>query len=190
LPEAPTSLPGVLIREADAAQDAAACAAIYAPSVEHGIASFEERAPTAEQMGARIQTTSAGWPWLVAELDGAVAGYAYGSGHHTRPAYRWAADVSVYVDAAHHRRGVARALYVELLARLSDQGFYEVCAGISLPNPASVALHESLGFRPVGVYREIGFKFGRWWDVGWWQRTLRARQRGQLPREPRPPSGR
>jgi L-amino acid N-acyltransferase YncA len=183
-----SSLGDVLIRDADAARDAGACAAIYAPSVENGVASFEERAPSVGEMAARIQTTSAGWPWLIAEVDGAVAGLAYGSGHRARAAYRWAADVSVYVDPAHHRRGVGRALYVALLQRLVDQGFYEACAGIALPNPPSVGLHESLGFRPVGVYRGIGFKLGHWWDVGWWQRTLRPHENGQIPPEPRPPT--
>ena len=174
------------LRDADPARDGAACAAIYAPSVTDGVASFEELAPTPLQMSQRIAETTVRWPWLVCEIDGAPAGYAYGSGHHERAAYRWAIDVTVYVDPAHHRRGVGRALYSQLLALLTAQGYHEACAGITLPNPPSVGLHESLGFRPVGVYREIGFKHGRWWDVGWWQRTLRPRQPGP-PAEPGPP---
>ena len=175
------------IRHADPTRDGAACAAIYAPSVIEGVASFEERAPGAEEMAGRIEATSRAWPWLVAEIDGAVAGYAYATAHHARVAYRWSTDVSVYVDAGHHRRGVGRALYEALLALLAQQGLYEACAGITLPNDASVGLHESLGFAPVGVYASIGFKLGRWWDVGWWQRPLRERTPGQTPAEPREP---
>ena len=175
------------VRHADPERDGAACAAIYAPAVLEGVASFEERAPSPAEMAERIATTSAGWPWLVAEREGALAGYAYGSRHRTRSAYRWAADVTVYVDAAHRRRGVARALYVALLELLAAQGFHCACAGIALPNPGSVGLHEALGFVPVGVYREIGFKFGRWWDVGWWQKALPAGDAPTPPAEPRPP---
>jgi L-amino acid N-acyltransferase YncA len=175
------------IRHADPARDGAACAAIYAPAVLDGVASFEEVAPTAAEMTNRILTTSAGWPWLVCELDGGVVGYAYGSAHRARSAYRWSTDVTVYVDTAHHRRGIGRALYEPLLALLGDQGFHTACAGIALPNPGSLALHESLGFTPVGVYREIGFKLGRWCDVGWWQRALRDRESSHIPAPPGPP---
>jgi L-amino acid N-acyltransferase YncA len=178
----------VRIRNGDPSRDAEACAAIYAPSVQSSAISFEEVAPDAAEMARRITATGEHLPWLVAELDGTVAGYAYGSRHRERSAYRWASDVSVYVSADHRRLGVARALYVALLERLTEQGMRVACAGIALPNPASVALHESLGFRPVGVYRDIGFKLGRWWDVGWWQLGL-----GSLdpdagsPPEPRAP---
>jgi L-amino acid N-acyltransferase YncA len=170
----------MLIRDADAARDAAACAAIYAPSVTDGVASLEEVAPTAAELGRRIDEVTARYPWLVAELDGVVAGYAYASQHRARGSYRWSADVTVYVSGAHHRRGVGRALYQRLFERLEQQGYYEACAGITLPNDASVGLHESLGFRPVGVYRNIAFKFGSWRDVGWWQKTLRE----HLPEPP------
>ena len=164
----------MLIRDADPSHDAIACAAIYAPSVQDGVSSFEYVAPDAGEMARRITAIRASRPWLVAELDGVVAGYAYGSTHRERAAYRWASDVSVYVSADHRRRGVARALYLELLDRLAGQGFRVACAGIALPNPASVALHESLGFTPVGVYRNIGYKLGAWWDVSWYQRALGA----------------
>jgi phosphinothricin acetyltransferase len=177
----------VLIRDADPSRDAAECAAIYAPSVQHGVSSFEDVPPDAIEMAARIAATIATRPWLVAELDGTLAGYAYASRHRERAAYRWASDVSVYVSADHRRRGAARALYVALLGRLADQGFRIACAGIALPNPASIALHESLGFRPVGVYRDIGFKLGRWWDVSWWQLALGPAGSGEgPPAEPRP----
>jgi L-amino acid N-acyltransferase YncA len=177
----------VRIRHADPDRDAAACAAIYAPAVTETAASFEEIVPSATEMAARIAEVSAGWPWLVAEIDGAVVGYAYGSRHRARAAYRWAVDVTVYIDGAHLRRGLGRALYPPLLELLAGQGFVAACAGIALPNPGSVALHEGLGFTPVGAFREVGFKFGRWWDVGWWQRTLRARPAHEPPAEIRPP---
>jgi L-amino acid N-acyltransferase YncA len=180
----------MLIRDADAASDAAACAAIYAPSVTHGVASLEEVAPDAAELRRRIGDVSTRYPWLVAELDGVVAGYAYASQHHVRASYRWSADVTVYVSQAHHRRGVARALYGRLLELVAQQGYYEACAGITLPNDASVALHESFGFRPVGVYRDIAFKFGAWRDVGWWQKTLRQHEPETPLAEPiGPPQG-
>jgi L-amino acid N-acyltransferase YncA len=172
----------MLIRAADAAHDAVACAAIYAPSVTHGVASLEEVAPDAAELGRRITEVTGLYPWLVAELEGVIAGYAYASRHRGRASYRWSADVTVYVSCAHHRRGVGRALYGRLLELLAQQGYHEACAGITLPNDASVGLHESLGFRPIGVYREIAFKFAAWRDVGWWQRTL-----GQPPPDTPPP---
>lgn len=175
----------VLIRSADAERDAAACAAIYAPYVLGGAASFEEVAPDAEAMGERMARATATHPWLVAECDGAVVGFAYASRHRERAAYRWAVDVAVYVDREHLGHGVGRRLYAALLPLLRDQGFHVACAGITLPNDASVGLHESFGFEPVGVYRAIGFKSGAWRDVGWWQ--LRLRPPGaEPPVEPQP----
>ena len=161
-----------MIRHADPARDAAACAAIYAPHVLEGTASFEEAPPGEAEMIQRIAATERTHPWLVAERDGEVAGFAYASPHRARAAYRWAADVAVYVDARRHRRGVGRALYGALLPLLARQRLHVACAGITLPNPASVALHEALGFEPVGVYRTIGYKAGGWRDVGWWQLRL------------------
>ena len=163
-----------MLRDADPQRDAAACAAIYAPYVTDAVTSFEEHAPDAAAMAERIASTGATHPWLVAEDDGRVVGFAYGCPHRARAAYRWAAEVSVYLEPTQQRRGLGRALYEALLGLLRDQGFYTVCAGITLPNPASVALHEAMGFVPVGVYRNIGWKFGAWHDVGWWQRELRA----------------
>ena len=177
----------MLIRHADPDRDAAACAAVYAPSITEGVASLEERAPGAHEMAGRIRAISRDYPWLVAEINGEVAGYAYGSRHHERAAYRWSADVTVYISSAHHRRGVGRALYAALFELLERQGVYEVCAGVTLPNDASVGLHEAMGFRPVGVYRDVAFKFGRWYSVGWWQMSLRPRADGAAPTEPGPP---
>ena len=176
----------MLIRDAQPS-DGAACAAVYAPYVVDGVASLEERAPDAGEMASRIKQTSAGYPWLVAEIEGEVIGYAYASQHHARAAYRWTADTTVYVAGAHRRRGGGRALYGALLPLIARQGYYVACAGITLPNEASVALHQSFGFEPVGIYDGVGFKHGAWWSVGWWQTRLRDQTRGETPAEPGPP---
>src|SRR3954468_5989526 len=149
--------------------DAAACAAIYAPSVDPGVASFELVAPDAAQMQERI---AAARVFVVAEDEDEIGGFAYAGPHNVRAGYRFAVNVSVYVAATHHRRGLGRALYEALFQDLRKQGIRWACAGITLPNAPSVGLHESLGFQLVGVFREIGFKAGAWRDVGWWQREL------------------
>lgn len=174
------------IRSADPDRDAAACAAIYAPSVEENVTSFEERAPDAAELAARIARVSRTHPWLVADEGGEVVGYAYACPFQERPAYRWSAGVSVYVAAERLGRGLGRALYEELLARLRRQGFQLACAGITLPNEASVALHEGLGFTLVGINRRVGWKLGAWRDVGWWQLELVPAGNGTPP-EPLPP---
>jgi L-amino acid N-acyltransferase YncA len=164
----------MMIRDADPHRDAAACAAIYAPFVRNTAVSFEESPPDAGAMVQRIASTQRTHPWVVAQEGDDVAGYAYASSHRVRSAYRWAADVGIYVGDRHRGRGVGRALYDALLGLLAAQGFHVACAGITLPNPASVALHEAVGFEPVGVYHQIGFKHGAWHDVSWWQRRLTA----------------
>jgi phosphinothricin acetyltransferase len=177
----------LLIRHADPDRDGGPCAAIYAPSVTAGVASLEERAPEPHEIAQRMRFVERDFPWLVAEHGGAVVGYAYGSRHHDRAAYRWSVDVTVYIAADHHRRGIGRALYGALLPLLRDQGFYTACAGVTLPNDASVALHESFGFVPVGVYRDVAYKFGSWRAVGWWQLALREPVDAAAPPEPGPP---
>lgn len=172
-----------MLRHADPDLDAAGCAAIYAPYVLDGAASFEEAAPGEHEMAARIEALSASHAWLVCERDGGVVGYAYAGPHHPRVAYRWAADVSVYVERSHQRAGVGIELYAGLLELLRRQGLRRACAGITLPNRASVALHERFGFLLVGVYRSIGWKAGAWRDVGWWQLDLPASESGP-PQEP------
>ena len=174
----------LLIRDADPARDAAACAAIYAPHVEGSAVSFEEVVPGAEEMVARIERYGASHAWLVAEREGEVVGYAYATAFNERPAYRWSASVSVYVADAARGQGVGRALYQALFERLRERGFRMACAGITLPNEASEGLHESLGFELVGVNREIGWKEGAWRDVGWYQLEL-APPTGNPPEEPR-----
>jgi L-amino acid N-acyltransferase YncA len=178
----------MLIRHADPGRDGAACAAIYAPSVASGVASFEEQAPDAGEMSGRIGRTSASYPWLVAQDGDELLGYAYATQHRARAAYRWAADTSVYVSADHLRRGVGQALYGALLSLLHQQGLYTAVAGITLPNQASVALHQRMGFALVGYYRDIGFKRGAWLTVGWWQARLREPVAGETPTEPGPPA--
>ena len=165
------------------ARDAAALASIYAPSVTDSPASFEEVAPDAAEMARRLAATLAVAPWLVLEdaaaaddpAAGSLVGYAYASRHRERAAYQWSVDVTVYVRQDQHRRGVGRALYLPLFELLRAQGFHAAHAGITLPNAASVGLHEALGFRPVAVYPKVGWKQGAWHDVGWWQLELRPR---------------
>jgi L-amino acid N-acyltransferase YncA len=171
-----------MVRHADPERDAAAIAAIYAPSVTSGVASFEAEPPDAAEMARRVAEGSRTHPWLVSERAGELAGYAYGGTHRSRAAYRWTVEVTVYVDTARQRSGVGRELYEALLPLLARQRFHIAVAGITLPNDASVALHEAVGFVPVGVYREIGHKNGAWHDVGWWQAWLRAA--GEEPQEP------
>ncbi len=161
--------------------DAGAIAAIYAPHVSNGVASFELVPPAADEMGRRMEAILPTYPWLVCELDGRVAGYVYASQSRPRAAYRWCVDVTVYIDPSFHRRGVGATLYRTLFELLKLQGYYNAYAGITLPNTASVGLHEALGFRLVGVYRAIGCKFGCWHDVGWWSLDLQAKPAGEPP---------
>ena len=144
--------------------DATAIAAIYAPYVQKTAISFEIEPPAAETMAQRIATTLETHPWLVADCGGEVIGYAYAGKHRERAAYRWTVDTTVYVDAAAHRRGIGHALYRVLLDMLRQQGFRSAFAEIVLPNPGSVRLHESAGFKPIGIHKDIGFKLGRWHD--------------------------
>ncbi len=162
--------------------DAEPIAAIYAPIVRDTAISFETEPPTPEVMAARIAKTLPTHPWLVAEQAGRVVGYAYSGQHRERAAYRWSVDVSAYVAPEMRRAGIGRALYGRLFEILRTQNFRSAFAGITLPNDASVGLHESLGFKPIGLYREVGFKFGQWWDVGWWGLGL-----SDAPREPAEP---
>lgn len=133
--------------------------------------SFELEAPGEAEMARRIAEYGASHAWLVAEIGGGLAGYAYGSPHRTRAAYASSCDVAVYVDTARARQGIGRTLYVALLPLLAGR-YHAAFAGIALPNAASICLHEAMGFTPVGIYREVGWKMGGWRDVGWWQRLL------------------
>lgn len=162
--------------------DAPGVHAIYAPMVRDTPISFELDPPPVDAMAKRISTTLALYPWLVWEEDGRIAGYVYGSRHRERAAYQWSAEVTAYVHPDFQRRGIGRSLYRVLLALLRVQGFCNAYAGITLPNAASVALHESVGFTPLAVYRGVGYKLGRWHDVGLWEQRL-----AELVPTPRPP---
>jgi phosphinothricin acetyltransferase len=178
------------LRHADPARDGAACAAIYGPYVTSTATSFEDVAPTAAQVSERIERTSRTHPWIVLEGEGQVVGFAFATPHHERAAYRWAANVAVYVDPEYQGRGSGRALYTALLDLLRRQGLRVACAGITLPNDASVGLHRAAGFEPVGIYRAIGWKAGAWRDVSWWQVQLApgVDDRAAPPAEPGPPA--
>ncbi len=171
----------MLIRIAVAA-DAGSIQEIYGPVVRDTVISFEQEPPSVEEMRRRIADTLARLPWLVCDRQGRIVGYAYATPHRARAAYQWSVDTSVYIHPQWRRRGIGRALYASLFEILRLQGYYNAYAGIALPNPGSVGLHEAVGFRPVGVYREVGYKHGAWHDVGWWHQALRPK-----PAAPAPP---
>ena len=167
--------------------DAAAIAAIYAPHVLTGTVSFETDAPDAAAMRARMAASDGLYPWIVAtggEDASDVLGYAYAKSFRDRPTYRYVVETSIYVASANQMQGAGRLLYGALIDTLRAQGFTQAIGAIALPNDASIKLHELVGFRRAGVYREVGFKFDRWIDVGIWQRALN--ERVVPPIEPRP----
>ena len=166
-------------------EDATQIAEIYAPFVASAATSFELEVPSSSEMARRINATLETHPWLVSASGDQILGYAYACQHRTRAGYRWSVDVAVYVSPAHRKKGVGRALYYELFWILRLQGFFNAYAGIALPNPASVALHEAVGFVPVGTYKQVGYKLGAWHDVGWWQMSL-CEDRNDEPAEPKP----
>ncbi len=163
-------------------EDAAACAAIYAPYVTETAVSFEAEPPDEAEMARRIAAGLETHAWLVSEDEG-VFGYAYGGLFKERRAYRWASEVSVYIERGRERTGAGRRLYTALFDRLTERGYLMAIAGMTLPNEASVGLHRAMGFEPVGTYRRIGYKFGAWHDVAWMQRPLASS--GDPPEEPR-----
>jgi phosphinothricin acetyltransferase len=155
-----------------AAGDAAAIAAIYNHHVVNTIVTFEETAVGEDEMRRRIADIDGSHAWFVAELKGRVAGYAYASAWRARTAYRRSVETTVYVDDAFVGRGLGTALYDALLRELAQRGFHCAMGGIALPNAGSVALHERMGFAKVAHFKEVGWKLGRWIDVGYWQRVL------------------
>ncbi|WP_448641916.1 N-acetyltransferase family protein [Geodermatophilus sp. URMC 63] len=159
------------VRDATADDDGA-CAAVYAPYVTGTAVSFEAEPPPPAEMARRIAVAQQSHAWLVLEEDGRVVGYAYGGPFRTRTAWQWSCEVSVYLAAGRRRGGGGRALYEALMARLADRGYRVAVAGVTLPNPASEAFHRALGFEPVGVFRRVGWKDGRWHDVAFAQRPL------------------
>lgn len=171
------------IRHADPETDAEGCVAVYAPFVDGSPVSFEDRPPTVAEYSRRIARLSRTHAFLVADDDGRVAGFAYAGPHRDREAYRWSCEATVYLDPAVHRRGLGRMLYSALFTLLEQQGYRTVVAGITVPNDASIGLHEACGFTQVGVFPRIGWKAGAWRDVAWLVRDL-----GPGPEaEPEPP---
>lgn len=166
--------------------DGAACAAIYAPYVEGTSISFELEPPSPAEMAGRIERTLVRWPWLVAEVDGVVRAYAYATRHRDRAAYDWTAETTVYVDEAWRGRGLGRMAMHSLVAVLRLQGFHLAVAGITAPNPGSVALHRSLGFRRVGEFEAMGWKLGGWHGVEWFALELSTRNAVPDPVTPLP----
>lgn len=169
-------------------EDAGAIAAIYAPHVLTGTVSFETEPPDARAIRARMAASEGLYPWMVATAgngaDGGVIGYAYATKFRERPAYRFAVETTIYVADTAQRQGAGRLLYEALIDTLRAQGFTSAIGGIALPNEASITLHESVGFRRAGVYREVGYKHGQWIDVGFWQCDLN--EPSVPPVEPRP----
>lgn len=156
---------------------------IYRPYVEQTAFTFETTAPTVEQFAGRIRTNTEKYPWLVAEDKGRVIGYAYAGKHREREAYQWCVESSVYVLESYHGKGLAKQLYEPLFDILRDCGYINVYAGITMPNPKSFSFHAKMGFEHVGVYKNIGYKLGRWHDVGWMVKVLR--EHGEKPEVPR-----
>jgi L-amino acid N-acyltransferase YncA len=153
-------------------RDAAAICAIYNPYVRDTVISFEQTPVSDADMAARIRDYSAQYPWLVAEVEGKVVAYAYATRWRTRAAYDFTLESTIYVDAAYSGRGIGKLLYFALLAELKLRGVHAVVGCIALPNDGSVALHEKCGFAKVAQFPQVGRKFERWVDVGFWQVTL------------------
>jgi len=152
--------------------DAASILDIYEPYIRDTSITFETGIPTVSEFGIRINSYLENWPWLVYEKNGLIAGYAYASRYRERVAYQWGVECSVYIHDQYQRMGIARDLYTKLFAILKSQGFTTVYAVINLPNDPSVALHERMGFRYFATYEKVGYKLGKWKNVGWWQLQL------------------
>jgi L-amino acid N-acyltransferase YncA len=164
--------------------DEAAIAEIYAPYVDSLSVSFEQRAPSPKEIARRIETVTETYPWLIAESEGEIVGYAYASRFRERWAYRFAVETAIYIAAHRQREGIGRQLYMALIRTLSAQGYTQALATIALPNEGSIDMHEAVGFRRAGVWRAVGFKHGEWRDVGLWQRPLATME--DVPDEPKP----
>jgi L-amino acid N-acyltransferase YncA len=169
-----------LAREADAP----AILEIYAPVVQESPTSFEYEIPSLDEIKSRIRETMKRFPWLVATHADRVVGYAYASEHRVRKAYQWAVEASVYIHPDFYRQGIGKKLYLDLFERLRKQNFEQVIIGITFPNEASVKLHEVMGFKKIGVYPAIGFKFEKWHDVGWWYLPLNPNLENPRPIKP------
>lgn len=153
-------------------EDAKGILDIYAPYIETTSFTFETEAPSVEEFAERIRNYLLNWPWLVCEIDGKIAGYAYATKHRERTAYQWCTESSVYIHEDYQRAGIAKALYIALFEILKKQGFRNIYAVINLPNDKSVILHEKLGFTHFATYEKVGYKLGKWKDVGWWKLSI------------------
>ncbi len=162
--------------------DAEGILAIYAPFISNTSLTFETEVPDIVSFKTRINSYLVNWPWLVCEIDGMIAGYAYAARYRERTAYQWGTEVSVYIHDHHHRQGIAKALYTPLIEILKKQRFRNAYAVINLPNEKSVAFHESLGFKYFATYENVGYKLGKWKNVGWWQLKL-----NEYTTDPEPP---
>jgi len=162
--------------------DAKDILAIYAPYIRNTSFTFETETPSEEDFAKRISTYQETWPWLVCEINGVIAGYAYGARYRERLGYQWCTESSVYIHDDYHRKGIARALYKALFEILKRQGFRNVYAVINLPNEKSVSFHENCGFRYFATYEQVGYKLGKWKNVGWWRLTI-----NEFSDEPPPP---
>ena len=161
-----------MLRIAEPTRDAQGILDIYAPYITDTSYTFESEVPGVTAFAARIASYLVNWPWLVCEVDGQIAGYAYASRYRERIGYQWCVECSVYIHDDFQKRGIAKALYDALFRILRMQGYYNVYAVINLPNDRSVRLHESCGFRWFANYENVGYKLGKWKTVGWWQLTL------------------
>jgi len=164
-------------------EDAVSVLDIYAPYIEKTSYTFETEVPHIDAFKKRIDLYLKNWPWLVCDVNGTVAGYAYGTKYRERVAYQWSVESSVYVHDDYQKKGIARALYSALIAIFKLQGFRNLYAVINLPNDKSVTFHEKLGFEYFATYRSVGYKLGKWKDVGWWQLNL-----NDYSMEPPPPT--
>lgn len=147
---------------------------IYEVYIKHTAVTFEIEVPSVSAFAERIEKITETFPWLVCEVDGEIAGYAYASKHGERAAYRWSTDLSVYINEKYHRNHIATALYTALIEILRKQGYYTVYAGVSTPNPKSEAFHTAFGFRTVGVFQNVGYKLGEWRGVTWFELPIRG----------------
>ena len=162
--------------------DAKGILIIYAPYIESTSFTFETEVPSVEEFAERIRTYLINWPWLVCEVDGMIAGYAYATKYRERTAYQWCTESSIYIHDDYQKMGIAKALYDALFCILKKQGFRNVYAVINLPNERSVAFHESCGFEYFATYEKVGYKLGKWKNVGWWKLSI-----NEYPDEPAPP---
>ena len=150
-------------------EDCAGILEIYGPFIKDTATSFESEIPTVEEFWERVQKVLEESPWLVCEWDGIIAGYAYASAHRSRAAYQWTRELSVYIHPDFRKKSIAQALYTATIEILKMQGYCNILAGITMPNEASLRFHQQFGFKTLGIYEKVGYKFGEWQDTHWLQ---------------------